>query len=142
MMKTFNFKRGITAILVVTLAYFLMDMVVHHLILGKMYQETMSLWRPLPEIMAKRWVAFLGYPFFGILFVAFFWVGFDAEKYPLGQGVRYGCLMGVFYWGSHLLINYPFDPVPDKLYLAWFSFGVIEFVLLGFLAGLLVRSKK
>lgn len=141
-MKIYSFKRGAVAILAVMIAYFLMDMVVHHIVLGNLYQQTMELWRPLPEMMSKRWLAFVGYPLFGILFVAIFWAGFEIEKSPIDQGIRYGFVIGLFYWGTRLLIVYPFSPWPDKLYLAWFSLGVVEFVLLGFLAGLIVRNKE
>ncbi|MBI2339587.1 MAG: hypothetical protein HYU99_04340, partial [Deltaproteobacteria bacterium] len=107
-----------------------MDMVFHHLVLGKTYEATMNLWRPMDQIMAKRPVAYVGYFVFSFLFLFIFNKGFEKGKCPKGQGIRYGFLIGFLYWGGHFLLAYPFHPWPDKLYLAWFGIGMVEFIVL------------
>lgn len=138
----FGKKRFLIALILVAIAYFGMDMVFHHFVLGKTYEATMSLWRPMPEMMAKRWVAYTAYLLFSFLFLFIFNKGFEKGKCPRGQGIRYGFLMGLLYWGTHLLGSYPFNPWPDTLYLAWFGIGMVEFVVLGLIAGLLVSKER
>lgn len=137
----FGKKRGPVAMLVVAIAYFVMDMFFHHVVLGSLYEQTMSLWRPMTEIMEKRWVAYPGYLVFSFLFVCIFARGFEQGKCPKGQGIRYGLMIGLFYWGSQLLLGYPFHPWPDQLYLAWFGVGMVECVILGVIAGCLVKKQ-
>lgn len=135
-------KRFLITVIVVALAYFVMDMFFHHVVLGKVYRvETANLWRPLPEIMSYRWVAYVGYLVFSFLFVAIFGQGVDLEKSPKGQGIRYGLMIGLFYWGSHLLLSYPFTPWPNKLYGAWFGIGMVEFAVLGIIVEVLFKRR-
>lgn len=134
----FGKKRFVIALILVALVYFGMDMLFHHVILGKTYEATMNLWRPMDQMMAKRPVAYAGYLVFSFLFLFIFNKGFEKEKGRVGQGVRYGFFIGLLYWGAGLMTAYPFCPWPDNIYLAWFVGGVIECVILGLIAGLLV----
>ena len=93
-------------------------------------------------MMAKRGVAYVGYILFAFFFVCIFSKGFEKEKCCKTQGVKYGLLIGFFYWGATLLISYPFFPWPDKLYAAWFGVGMVECVVLGLIAGMCVDNKE
>ncbi|MBI4410994.1 MAG: hypothetical protein HY541_00725 [Deltaproteobacteria bacterium] len=95
----------------------------------------------MDQLMAKRPAAYVGYIVYSILFLFIFNQGFEKGKGALGQGIRYGFFLGLLYWGAALLLAYPFFPWPDNLYIAWFVGGMVEFVILGLIAGLLVSKE-
>lgn len=134
-------QRFLVTVVVVAIAYFVMDMFFHHIVLGSLYQENLSFWRAMPDMMAKRCVAYAGYILFAFFFVCIFSKGFEKEKCRQTQGLKFGLLIGLLYWGTALLICYPFFPWPDKLYLAWFGIGMVECVILGFISGLMVKKQ-
>lgn len=138
----FGKKRFAFAVILTAVAYSLMDMFFHHVVLGSLYKETTTLWRPESEIMQKMWMAYIGYVVFSFLFVMIFGKGFKKGKCAKTQGVKYGLFIGLLYWGSQLLLGYPFHPWPDKLYAAWFGVGMIEFVILGFFVSLFVKPEE
>ena len=134
-------KQGLLLGLVVAVLYFGMDMFFHHYCMGKLYSENTQLFRPMGDMMSLMKWSYLGYLVFGSLFVCIYAQGYKEGKSKLGQGFRYGLLLGLFYWGTHLLISYPFAPWPNRIYLGWFAIGLTEFVVLGLILGLLYKPK-
>ncbi len=134
-------KRYVVASLAVAAAYFLLDMFYHHTCLMGIYQATMNLWRPMEESRGLMPFAYAGYLLFGFLFTCLYSVGVEEGKGRLGQGIRYGFWIGLFYWGTHLLLMVPFTPYPTRLVIDWFLGGMFEFLVLGGITGLLYKSK-
>lgn len=127
--------------LVVAVLYFGMDMFFHHYCMGKTYAANPQYFRTIEEMISLRWVSYIGYLVFGLLFVCIYKKGYEEGKSGIGQGFRYGLVIGLFYWGASLLLSYPFMPWPNRLYLDWFVIGLVEFMVLGLILGALFKPK-
>ncbi|MBI4365842.1 MAG: hypothetical protein HY543_03390 [Deltaproteobacteria bacterium] len=139
---TWDWKKWAIGTIVVAAVYAGIDYVVHHKVLLNLYQANAHLWRAPAETSAKMWWLWLNYVAFGALFAWIYTKGYVASKAGPSQGLRYGFLLGVFYWGMHLMGSYPFLPWPDALYKNWFAFGIAEFAVLGWLVGLVYQPKS
>lgn len=127
--------------LIVAVLYFGLDMFFHHYCMMKIYQANMQFFRPMEQMAGLRVFAYAGYLLFGLLFTCIFAKGVEAGKSRAGQGLRYGFLIGLLYWGANLLISYPFMPLPNELYIDWFAIGMVEFIVLGFVLGMVYKPK-
>lgn len=116
-----------------------LDMFFHQYCMKGIYAENAALFRPLGAMAALRVWSYLGYLVFGLLFVCIYSKGYEASKSPVGQGLRFGLLLGIFYWGASLLLCYPYMPWPSQLYLDWFAIGLFEFLVLGFILGMIYK---
>ena len=79
--------------------------------------------------------------FFSFLFIHIFAKGYEAGKSKVGQGFRFGLVLGLFYVGSQILLMYPYMPIPNDLYVAWFIIGMVEFMILGIITGAMYCKK-
>lgn len=130
-------KRCLITVLVVAVVYFGLDLLVWHVILGNQLQENATLWRPMADIQSRMWVAYLGYVLFAGLFTCIYNRGYECGKCPRAQGIRYGLMMGLLFWGVGNMLQYPFSNMTDGLYLGSALCGIVEYVILGFTVGLL-----
>lgn len=126
---------------VIGVLYLGLDMFFHHFCMMKIYLANAQYFRTVDEMMALRWWGYAGYLVFGLLFTCIYSAGYEEGKPKAAQGIRFGLLTGVFYHGSSLLISYPHMPWPNRLYYGWFAIGVVEFIILGFVLGMLYKPK-
>lgn len=131
-----NTKKCVITVLVVAVAYFLLDMLVWHVILGGMLQENATLWRPMDVAQGKMWVAYVGYVLFAWVFTWVYFKGYESGKCPKQQGVRYGAMVGLLVWGAGNMLQYPFTNMTDNLYIGSALCGIVEYAILGFVTGL------
>lgn len=127
---------------VVAVLYLGLDMFFHHFCLAKVYVANAHFFRSMDQMIALRWWGYLGYLVFGLAFACIYAQGYEEGKSKVGQGIRYGLLVGLFYWGSHLLISVPHMPWPKRLYVYWFGIGVFETVVLGFILAMIYKPKS
>jgi hypothetical protein len=135
-----NSKKCVISIVVVAVAYFLLDMLVWHVVLGGMVKENMALMRPEADIASKRWVAYVGYVLFAAVFNWIFCKGLESGKCPKGQGLKFGAIIGLLMWGAGGMLRYPFCPMSDGLYIGSALAGIVEYAVLGFIAGFLCKG--
>lgn len=133
-------KKCVITIVVLAVAYFLLDMLVWHVVLGGMVQANASLWRPMPEIESKMKVAYVGYVLFAWVFSWLFCKGLEAGKCTKQQGLRFGAMLGLLVWGVGNMLQYPFCPMSDNLYIGSAVCGIAEYAILGFIAGFLCKG--
>ncbi len=134
-----NIKRCAVATIVVAVVYFGLDMLVWHVILWNQLQENANLWRPIVDMQGKMWVAYVGYVVFAAIFNWIFCKGLESGKCPKMQGLKFGAVIGLLVWGAGNMLQYPFCPMTDGLYIGTFLTGVVEYVILGFVAGLVCQ---
>lgn len=136
-----DWKKWIVAGLAVAVVYAGLDFVVHHKLMVGLYQANAHLWRTPAETAGKMCWMWCNYIVFGLLFTCIYSKGYEAAKAGPSQGLRYGFLTGLFYWGTHLMGMYPFSPIPDRIYQSWFAFGLAEFTILGVVVGAIYKPK-
>lgn len=130
-------KRCLVTIVVVALVYAGLDYLLWDRVLGNMLQANIALWRPTADMQSKMWVAYVGYLVFAALFTCIYGHGVDCGKCTKQQGIRYGLLIGLLVWGAGSMLQYPYVPMTDNLYWATFVGGVIEYIILGLIVGVM-----
>jgi uncharacterized membrane protein len=134
-----NTKRLTLTIVVMCVAVFLTNFLIHGVWLQSTYKETMSLWRTESEMNARFGWMLLGQFLFASMFAAIWAAGF-AERQCLGCAVCYGILMALFSQAG-TLISYVVTPLPPSLAVKWFVAGVVQGVLMGLLVYFVYKPK-
>ena len=134
-----NMKRFALASLAVFVVFSVVDGVVNNVLLADLYKQTASVWRPESEIQGNMWLMWLGTLILAPLFVLIYTKGYEANKPGLGQGVRYGLIVGVLLSAPQCLGWYAVLPIPAVLALWWFAAGMVESVAAGAAAGFIYR---
>jgi len=129
-------KRPFIAVVVIFLAWSLLDFVIHGLLLQATYKATASMWRPMEEMnMALMYIVTLAYT---VCFVAIYDV-FVCQK-SMATGIKYGALFGLGAGISMGFGSYTFMPIPWSLALSWFTGTLVESLVAGALVGAIIRQ--
>jgi hypothetical protein len=97
-------------------------------------------WRPTAEIMERYWLMWIALAFFAVLFVWIYTRGLEAKPW-VGQAIRYGIVMTLFYTVPVALDQYVVYRVPYTLAIIWGVVGAIQVLLLAFIVGAICRKK-
>jgi len=135
-----NTKRLGLASLAVFAVIFILEGFIHGVLLADLYQQTSSIWRPQAEIQGLMWLMWLGYLILASIFVFIYTKGYEANKSGLGQGIRFGLVVGILLSVSRSLGWYPVLPIPALLAFYWFVAGMMESVAAGITVGLIYRQ--
>jgi hypothetical protein len=129
-------KRIVRAVLAVFVAWTVMDVVIHVVILGKTYADTAQLWRPEKEMKMglMRVVVLIASAVFVCLYA--FFVG----KKSVATALKFGLLFGLGTGISMGYGTYAVMPIPYKIAITWFLGTVAETTMAGLLAGLIVKE--
>lgn len=137
-----NMQNWLVTSLVVAIVYWGLDMFFTHFCMMKLYQANAQFFRTPEEMTATMKWGYAGYLVFGALFSCIFSKGYEAGKPKALQGLRFGLLIGLLYWGAGMLGMYPYFPWPNRLFIDWTVIGVVEFAVLGLVLGLLFKPKQ
>ena len=130
-----NTKRYVSASICVFLFIFIYEWIFHGVFLKDAYLATAALWRPRGESIMS--VMFLAQILFAFVFGFIFIKGF--ENKGLGEGFRYGLLIGLLFTPGHLMF-YAVQPLPLNLVAAWIVGGIIESILAGLIVAGVYRK--
>lgn len=131
-----NIKRLTLAIVAVFIFTLFSNFVIHELLLKSSYEATMNLWRPKDEMSR-----YLVYMLFGQFLIAKFFTIIFAKGYEgrgIGEGVRFGLLMGFFSAGG-CFIQYVTTPMPASLLWSWILAGIVQSIGAGIVASLVYK---
>ena len=129
-------KRPFIAVVVIFLAWSLLDFVIHGLLLQATYEATADLWRPMEDMnMTLMYIVTLAYT---VCFVAIYDV-FVSQK-SVATGIKYGALFGLAAGISMGFGSYTFMPIPWSLALSWFTGTLVESIVAGALVGAIIRQ--
>ncbi|MEE8513733.1 MAG: hypothetical protein V3S73_03305 [Gammaproteobacteria bacterium] len=131
-----NMKRFLIACVVVFIFIFAYEWLFHGVLLRDLYAETPTLWRGQANMQGYLHWLHIGQLWFAVLFCLIFVKGY--ENKGLGEGIRYGLLIGLLFIGPNLII-YAVQPLPAILVVAWSIGGLIEMIIAGLIAAALYR---
>jgi len=132
-----NTKKFIFASIAVFISGEILDFIIHGLILKGAY-ESLTLWRA--DMNSLMWVMHVTSLIFAFLFVYIFTKGYESKG--VMEGVRYGLLIGLIMTLTSSLGQYAMYPLPFRLIIQWFVFGMIEFIILGIVAAAIYKPAK
>jgi len=97
----------------------------------------------VPEnIWTMRLWTYLGRAIFCLAFVFIFTRGYEGKK-GIGEGVRYGLLVGILLFLSSFFLNLALaPPPPTSYYVTRCTFEMLGAILLGVLASMIYRPKE
>ena len=132
-----NIKRFFLAVIAVFAAMQLTDYLIHNLILSSAYEAMTDVWNP--EMMSKMWIMYLSSLFFSVMFVFIYTKGYEGKG--IGEGVRFGLIIGLLMNVVGLLNQFVVYPIPFSLTIKWFIYGMIQFTIAGVIVSLIYKPK-
>lgn len=126
-----NLKKSARLLLAVFITLFLTDLLIHGVILKSHYIETQALWRTEADMPLFLSMMVLGQALLALFFSWIFVHGYKGGG--LGEGVRYGLLIGGFMAGNHLVM-YSVAPYSLSMVLGWIGLGTLQATLAGVVA--------
>ncbi len=133
-------KKYAGAMAAVFLLLLVLEYLIHSVGLMGIYQKTAYLWRKEPDIKALGWLMWVSYAVISWALVSIFSRGYEQEKAGLGQGIRFGVWMGILLNVPMSLNCYAVMPIPLSLPIGWILTGMIEFIVLGAVIGLIWKK--
>jgi hypothetical protein len=133
-----NVKRFIWASIAVFVAFEVIDVIVHMIILRSAYESLSAIWRP--DMMSLYWIFTVGALIMAFLFVYIFIKGY--ENKGIMEGIRYGIIIGLFANIPYGFYSYAMYPLPFSLCLQWFIYGMIGFIICGVIAAAVYKPKR
>ena len=129
-------KGVILAIIAVFIAWSALDFLIHGMLLKETYEATAHLWRPMQEMnmTLMHGVTLV----LAILFVELYAVCVSHKS--LSMGLKFGVIFGLAA-GVMAASSYLYMPIPLSLAIDWFVGTLVEFVVAGWLVGLLVKPE-
>lgn len=128
-MSNINRKSLLITLVVVAVAVFVTDFLIHGVWLTSTYKATASLWRPEAEMQQHFPWMLLGQFIIAAAFTLIY-AACVAEKRCLSCTIKYAVCMGLFAGGGQLIM-YSVEPYPGVLVAKWFAAGIVQAVILG-----------
>lgn len=134
-----NTKKLLLAFIVVFVLLEVMGYIIHGVILASTYDmaEVQAAFRPEAEMNSNMWIVWVTGLIWSFFFVFFFAKGYEGKG--IMEGLRFGFYMGLFWSLVSSYQTYAFVPMPYSLAFQWFIFGMIEMLILGFVAALVYK---
>ena len=133
-----NIKKFVIASIVVFIVFEILNFIIHGPLLGSIYVETKSVWRP--DMMDKMWIIHITNFIFSFLFVYIFTKGY--ENKGIVEGLRFGLIIGLLMNVVGMFNQYAVYPLPFSLAIQWFIYGIIQYVICGAVAASIYREKE
>ncbi len=134
-----NAKKIVLSGIAVFVAFFVLEFLIHGVLIKPLYDATVDVWRPHEYAQKLMGLMALGQLVFAFVFVFIYTKGFEPAKAGIGQGMRFGFLIGLLTAPLSALLWYVVLPIPETLAAAWFVAGMVECLVAGAVAGLLYR---
>ncbi len=129
-------KRTILAVVLVFVAWSILDFILHGLLLRSTYEATASLWRPMDQMnMPLMYFVTLVSSTCLVLIYAFL-----VERKSLVSGIRLGALFGLAAGISMGFGSYSTMPIPLILAWSWFLGTWIEAIVAGAIVGAVLKA--
>lgn len=128
-------KKSIYSFIMIFISWFILDFVLHGILLHKIYMSTESLWRPddqmnIPLIYLITMVLILCYVLIYVLLV---------DSKSLASGLKLGVFLGLITGIASGFGTYLHMPVPFVLAVSWFFGGLIKSTVAGLIVGMIIK---
>lgn len=135
-----NSKRFVTAFIVIFVVLELTNYLIHGVILSSTYasEGVKELFRP--DMMSNMWIIWVTDIIWSFFFVFFFVKGY--ENKGIMEGLRYGFYMGIFFAMVSAYQTYAMYPIPYSLAFEWFIYGLIQFIILGYIVAMIYKPAE
>ena len=134
-----NTKRFWMAFVAAYLVYQVLGFLIHVVWLDSDYQELAAIFRPKEQMDQMMWITFITSAVMTLMFCYIFTRGY--ENRGIGEGVRYGLYMGLFFMTMQAYDSYVFYPLPYHLALKWFVAGMLVFIAMGSVVSLVYKNE-
>ena len=134
-----NLKRWVLATLGAFVVIAMADFVIHEVWLGEFYRMHAEWWRPADEMKARMGCMFTSHFLLAALLTVVYSKGYELGKGGLGQGLRFGLLMGLLLFLPKTFMMHFVYPYPVSLLVSWLIGEVIEVTLAGLMIGALYK---
>ena len=118
------------------------DVVIHQVWLGDFYRANAGWWRPAEQMQAMRGLMFVSQMLLAVFLTFIYMKGYESGKGNLGQGFRFGVLMGLLLAMPSSLMNAVVYPYPPSLILSWMVGTLVEVTLAGMMIGYIYKPSK
>jgi len=130
-----NWKRFLSASVVVFVVIEAMEFLINNVILMSQYEQLKDLWRP--DMASKMWLMYLIGLLVAFLFTYIFIKGREGKG--IAEGVRYGIIIWLFVSVPMSLGFWIMFPITLKLALWWILFSLLEMLIAGILVAAIYR---
>lgn len=134
-----DWKKYLVSVIVVFVVCIALSYLIHELLLAGDYARQPALWRTQTEIWKRIPFAYFAQLIFALAFCFIYTKGLEAQKHWLGQGLRYGLLVGSLMFVPAALVLYVVEPLELGLALKWVIFGYGQMLVLGAVVAALYR---
>ncbi len=134
-----NLKRWALATGGVFLVIAVADFVIHEAWLGGFYRANAQWWRSGDAMKAHMGWMFISQFILAVLLSFVYAKGYEVGKGNIGQGLRFGILMGFLLFLPKMLMTHFIYPYPVSLLVGWFIGGLIETTLAGLMIGAIYK---
>jgi len=134
-----NTKRFLISVAATYIVYNILGYLIHVVWLADTYGSLAAVWRPEAEMMSKMWVMYVTSAFFCYFFCYIFVRGY--ENRGLGEGLRFGVVITLFYTLPVVYDSYVIYPIPYSLVLQWLFSGLVVSVILGIVVAMVYKPR-
>ncbi len=136
-----NVKQWAIATVAVFVAMAIIQYVVHGVMLTGWYMEYPAYWRSPEAMMRKMYWMYVGYLVFAALFTYIYTRGYEG-KAGMGEGMRYGVLIGALVGIPKMFIDHAVFFYPGKIILSWCIAMIVMCAILGIIVGMIYKSPQ
>jgi len=135
-----NRKNWLVSSIGVFIVIFALDFLIHGMLLKGVYEQTASVWRTQEAMKQFCWFMWIWYAVFALVFTLIFSKGYEVGKGGVGQGIRFGFLIGLLFGVPAVCVWFVVLPIPFGLALVWLGADLVECIAAGVVAGALYRK--
>ncbi len=136
-----NVKQWIMATVASFVVMTALNLIVHAVLLTGWYQEYPHYWRSEPDMTSRMHWLYVGYFLFSALFAYIYTKGREG-KAALGEGFRYGMLVGALVGFPKMFFDHVMFPYQGKVILAWGVATFVTCVVMGIVTGMIYKGES
>ena len=132
-------KKFWITLVVVFVVMEVLNFLIHGVMLAETYasEPLKSVFRSKEEMEGMMWIMWLMDIVYAYFFCFFFAKGY--ENKGIGEGLRFGLYIGLFYSMTFAYSSYAIYPLTFEIVLQWFIYGLIISLIMGVVASLLYK---